>query len=260
MALGLHAAAAVQCQERGARRVPCVTTIVRRARSLVVAGLVVASSGCVTLYQPLVGLQRPVAVDSQNPVNFTDARVLVRCHPADGVEADVLCRNVRSSLSKQGAKVTTEIVRPSGRAPATDDDVPAQYVIDITSKLIDQDDSLLLGILNILSFTLVPSWSATTYGQEVRIRDAQGFVLAQQSYQERFVQSFGLGVWALNGLIDLLIRPKSEQVTGDGYKEEFTRDLHGHLAQLLHNAKVRARVMNAFVTEPEPVKQKEGAP
>lgn len=225
----------------------------------VLAGL--AMTGCVTVYQPLVGLQRPIAVDPQSPENFSATRVLVRCHPADGVEADVLCRNLRSSLSKQGAQVTTEVVRPSGKVVASaQSEAPPQFVIDVTSKLIQHRDEPLLQVLNILSLTLVPAISETTYGQEFRVRDAQGFVLAQQSYQERFVQSFGLGVWALNGLIDLLIRPKSEQVTGDGYKEEFTRDLHGHLAQLLHNAKVRARVMNAFVTEPEPVKQKEGAP
>jgi hypothetical protein len=215
-----------------------------------------AMTGCVTVYQPLVGLQRPIAVDPQSPENFTATRVLVRCHPADGVEADVLCRNLRSSLSKQGAQVTTEVVRPSGKiAASAQSDTPPQFVIDVTSKLVHHKDEPLLQVLNILSLTLVPAITETTYGQEFRIRDAQGFVLAQQSYQERFVQSFGLGVWALNGLIDLLIRPKSEQVTGDGYKEEFTRDLHGHLAQLLHNAKVRARVMNSFAAEAAAAKE-----
>ncbi|MBL8918678.1 MAG: hypothetical protein JNJ54_07470 [Myxococcaceae bacterium] len=210
-------------------------------------------TGCVTVYQPLVGLQRPIAVDPQAPNNFSATRVLVRCHPAEGVEPDVLCRNLRSSLSKQGAQVTTEVVRPSGKVSSSaQSEAAPQFVIDVTSKLVHQKDEPLLQLLNIVSLTLVPAISETTYGQEFRIRDAQGFVLAQQSFQERFVQSFGLGVWVLNGLIDLLIRPKSEQVTGDGYKEEFTRDLHGHLAQLLHNAKVRARVMNSFVTEPPP--------
>jgi hypothetical protein len=39
-------------------------------------------------------------------------------------------------------------------------------------------------------------------------------------------------------------------VTVDHYKEEFSKDLHGHLAQVLYNATVRARVMRSF--EPEP--------
>jgi hypothetical protein len=253
MASRLHSATQDESPDWGARSV-WKRSDSRWWRALGWAWIAACASGCVTLYQPLVGLQRPVAVDAQSPVNFSETRVLVRCHPAEGVEADVLCRNVRSSLSKQGAKVTTEIVRPSGRAPATEEDAPAQYVIDITSKLIDQDDSLLLGLLNVASFTLVPSWSATTYGQEIRVRDAQGFVLAQQSLQERFVTSFGLGIWGINAIIDLLIRPKADQVTGDGFKAEFTKDFHGHLAQLLHNARVRARVMNSF--EPEPLPQK----
>lgn len=221
----------------------------------------IAMTGCVTVYQPLVGLQRPIAVDPQSPKNFEATRVLVRCHPAEGVEPDVLCRNLRSSLSKQGATVTTEVVRPSGKiAASAQNDTPPQFIIDVTSKLIHQRDDTLLSILNIISLTLVPAISEATYGQDIRIRDAQGFVLAEQSLQERFVQSFGLGVWALNGIIDLLIRPRSEQVTGDGYKEEFTRDLHGHLAQLLYNARVRARVMNSFEAEPAPDKAKGVSP
>lgn len=212
-----------------------------------------AFSGCVTFYQPQLALQRPVAVDPQQPTNFTDTRVLVRCHPAEGVEPDVLCRNVRSSLSKQGAKVTTEVVRPNGRAPESKDATEApQYVIDITSKLVDHNESFLLGILFAFSFTLVPSWEEWTFSQDVRVRDAAGFVLAQQAFQERFVEAVGLGIWGINAIVDLLIRPKEDQVTGDGAKAEFTRDLHAHLAQLLHNAKVRARVMNSFEPEPNP--------
>ncbi len=235
----------------------------RRAVKFGLAVVAIAmTTGCVTVYQPLVGLQRPIALDPQTPTNFTDnTRVLVRCHPGDGVEADVLCRNVRSSLTKQGAMVTTEVVRPSGKVAAPDRiETPPQFIIDINSKLIHHEDSAILSLLCIASFTLIPAVEEWTFGQEIRIRDAQGFLLAQQSFQERFVESFGLGVWALNGIIDLLIRPKSEQVTGDGYKEEFTRDLHGHLAQLLYNAKVRARVMNSFAPEPSAEKPKGTAP
>lgn len=212
----------------------------------------VSGSSCVTFYQPQLALQRPVAVDAQTPTNFTDTRVLVRCHPAEGVEPDVLCRNVRSSLSKQGAKVTTEVVRPNGRAPESKEASEApQYVIDITSKLVDHNEPFLLNVLFAFSFTLVPAWEEWTFSQDVRVRDASGFVLAQQSFQERFVETVGLGIWGINAIVDLLIRPKSEQVTGDGYKREFTTDFHDHLAQLLHNAKVRARVMNNFEAEPE---------
>lgn len=224
------------------------------------AALAVVMSGCVTTYQPLVGLQRPIAIDPQWNTTFTDTKVLVRCHPADGVEADTLCRNLRSSLSKQGAKVTTEVVRPGARAAASrPEDSQPQYVIDITSKRLHQRDDPLLAVLNILSFTLVPAVTEHTFGQDVSVRDAQGFILAQASFQERFIESFGLGVWALNGVIDLLIRPKEEQVTGDRYKEEFTRDLHGHLAQLLYNARVRARVMNSFAPEAPPAEGAEKA-
>jgi hypothetical protein len=230
----------------------------RAATVRVVWALVaMATTGCVTVYQPLVGLQRPIAVDPQTPSNFTDTRVHLRCHPGEAVEPDVLCRNLRSSLSKQGATVTTEVVRPAGKlAVADSNDSPPQFIIDVTSKLLAREDNPLLTIANIMSFTLVPAVFETTYGQEFRIRDAQGFVLAQQAFQERFVQSFGLGVWALNGILDLVARPKSEQVTGDGAKEEFTKDLHGHLAQLLYNARVKTRVMNSFSPDTSVVQEK----
>ncbi len=233
----------------------------RRLRRGGIGLALVALSGCVTFYQPQLALQRPVAVDPQQPTNFTATRVLVRCHPAEGVEADVLCRNVRSSLSKQGAKVTTEIVRPNARAPESKEATEApQYVIDITSKLLDHSENFLLNVLFAVSFTLVPSWEEWTFSQDVRVRDATGFVLAQQSFQERFVETVGLGIWGINAIVDLLIRPKDEQVTGDGAKAEFTRDLHAHLAQLLHNARVRARVMNSFEPEPSAEAAKGTAP
>src|SRR5689334_13680851 len=76
--------------------------------------LAVLSSGCVTVYQPLVSLQRPVAVDPQL-ANFEGQRVLVRCIPGDYLQpndAAQLCRNVRSLFTKQGAQVEVEVPRP----------------------------------------------------------------------------------------------------------------------------------------------------
>jgi hypothetical protein len=209
------------------------------------------STGCITVYQPLVGLQRPIAIDPYASNTFEGNRLHVRCHQGDGVEADALCRNLRTAFGKQGAQVTTEVVRQQGRAPAaTTNPEPPQYVMDVTSRRVAENPGGLLGALICgFSFTLIPVVDEYTFAQDVVIRDRQGFILAQQTFQERFVESFGFGVWALNGLIDLIVRPKTEQVTGDRYKEEFTRDLHGHLGQLLYNANVRARVMGSFAPE-----------
>jgi hypothetical protein len=222
-------------------------------RPVVRAGwLVVAliSMGCVTVYQPLVSLQRPIAVDPAWSNTFTGTKLLVRCHQSDGVEADALCRNLRTAFSKQGATVSTEVVRQQGRSAMTPNADPPQFVMDVTSRRVSQSGSGLSTLLCIATFTIVPQVEEYAFAQDVTVRDAQGFILAQQTFQERFVESFGIGVWAINGLLDLVVRPKDEQVTGDRYKEEFSKDLHGHLAQVLYNATVRARVMRSF--EPEP--------
>lgn len=212
------------------------------------------ASGCVTVYEPLVGLQRPVAIDAEQPGNFDATTVLLRCHAGENVEADVLCRNLRSSLTKQGATVTTEVVKPQRSVPKDNREATPEFIIDLTSKLVSQTDGTLSVLLCIASFTLIPATLSATYAQELTVRDQRGFLLGQLSLQERFVESFGLGVWAINGLIDLIDRPKSEQVTGEGFKAEFTKDLHAHLAQLLHNARVKTRVLNAFepVAEAKP--------
>ncbi|MCU0695030.1 MAG: hypothetical protein MUC96_00725 [Myxococcaceae bacterium] len=214
-----------------------------RAGWLVVA---LISTGCVTVYQPLVGLQRPIAIDPSWSNTFAGTKLHLRCHQADGVEADVLCRNLRTAFSKQGAAVTTEVVRQPGRSAMAPNADPPQYVMDITSRRVGQSASALSAVLCIITFTIVPQVEEYSFAQDVTVRDAQGFILAQQTFHERFVESFGVGVWAVNGLLDLLVRPKEEQVTGDRFKEEFSKDLHGHLGQVLYNASVRARVMRSF--------------
>lgn len=217
-------------------------------------------TGCVTVYQPLMGLHQPIAVDPQQPGTFDGTRVLLRCHPGDGVEPDVLCRNLRSSLTKQGATVTTEVVKPSRAAPPASDAASLpEFIVEVTSRIVHEDSGVLSAIACGLSFTLFPATSETTYAQDVSIRDRQGFLLAQRSLQERFIFSFGFGVWAVNGLVDLIIRPKEEQVTGDRYREEFTRDLHGQIAQQLYNARVKTRVLRSFEPAAGPP-PKAGAP
>ncbi len=213
------------------------------------------ASGCVTVYQPLIGLHRPIAVDVKRE-NFVDAKVLVRCHSDDSVDPADLCRNLRSMLSKQGATVTTEIPRPQARIAASTT-APPDFIIDVTSKLLAEQGAGLWWLVNLASFTLVPATSETLFSQDITVRDAQGFLLSQENLQERFIFSFGLGIWALNGILDLLVRPASEQVTGAVASEEFTRDFHGRLSQLLYNARVRARVMRSF--EPEPSAKASGA-
>lgn len=210
------------------------------------------SSGCVTVYQPLVSLQRPVVVDP-HIANFEGQRMLVRCIPGDYLQpddAEQLCRNVRSLFTKQGAQVEVEVPR-AGRS-ARDDQAEAKpdLIIDLKARLVHEENSGLLWTLSVMTFTLVPAITESTFAQEVTIRDSSGFLLASDTLQGRFIRYTGVGLWAVNGALDLFVRSDEEDLTGDSPKKDFSRDFHGQLSQLAFNARMRSWVMRGFEEQP----------
>lgn len=210
--------------------------------------LAMLSSGCVTVYQPLVSLQRPVVVDPRM-ANFEGQRVLVRCIPGDYLQpdnAEQLCRNVRSLFTNQGAQVDVEVPRPGVSARDEQGEPKADLIIDLKARLVHEESSALMGVLSGLTLTLVPSISEFTFAQEVTIRDSSGFQLASDTLQGRFVRYNGIGIWAVNGALDLLVRSDEEELTGDAAKKDFSRDFHRQLSQLAFNAHMRSLVMRGF--------------
>jgi hypothetical protein len=213
---------------------------------LVLVGAVL--SGCVTVYQPLVSLQRPVPIDHQL-ANFQGRRLLVRCVPGEYLspsDAQVLCYKVRSLFAVQGAEVAVEVPivgRPAGPGQA---ELEPDLSIELRSRLLHEENSKLLWFLSIASFTLVPTIAEFTFAQEVTIRDSAGFVLASDSLQGRFVKYFGLGVWAVNGALDFLVRAEDEKLTGARAGQEFTRDFYRQISQLTFDAHMRSLVMRGF--------------
>src|SRR4051794_36806679 len=92
----------------------------RGSGALLLCLLAASSSGCVTVYHPLVSLQRPVAIDPQI-ANFEDVRLRVRCVPGDYLDAEAseaLCRSVRTTFENQSAQVDTEVPRNGASAAA----------------------------------------------------------------------------------------------------------------------------------------------
>jgi hypothetical protein len=194
------------------------------------------SSGCVTVYQPLVSLQRPVVVDPQI-ANFEGQRVLVRCIPGDYLQpsdAVQLCRNVRTLFANQGAEVDVEIPRPGASARDEQGGPKADLIIDLKARLVH-----------------VPAITEFTFAQEVIILDSSGFQLASDTLQGRFVRYCGVGLWAVNGALDLLVRSDAEDLTGDSAQKDFSRDFYGQLSQLAFNARMRSLVIRGF-EEPAP--------
>jgi hypothetical protein len=212
----------------------------------------VLSSGCVTVYQPLVSLQRPVVVDPRI-ANFEGQRMLVRCIPGDYLQpadADQLCRNVRSLFTKQGAQVEVEVPRAGVSARDEQGGPKADLIIDLKARLVHEESSALLGVVSGLTLTLVPVISEFTFAQDVTIRDSSGFQLASDTLQGRFVRYTGIGIWAVNSALDLLVRSEAEELTGDAPKKDFSRDFHGQLSQLAFNARMRSLVMRSFEEPP----------
>lgn len=210
--------------------------------------LAMLSSGCVTVYQPLVSLQRPVAVDPQL-ANFEGQRMLVRCIPGDYLQpgdADQLCRNVRSLFTKQGAQVEVEVPRPGASARDEQGGPKADLIIHLKARLVHEENSAILWTLSGLTLTLVPAITEFTFAQDVTILDSSGFQLASATLQGRFVRYCGIGLWAVNSALDLLVRPEAEELTGDAPKKDFSRDFHGQLSQLAFNARMRSSVMRGF--------------
>jgi hypothetical protein len=221
-------------------------THLRAAGALPLALLVAAlCSGCsVTLYQPLVSLQQPAVVDPQAP-NFEGLKLLVRCHPGDYLlasDAQRLCRNVGMLFRNQGAEVDTEI--PRGRG--ADEDREHDLVVDLSARLLHTDSSTALVMLSGITFTLIPTFAEHTFAQEITIRDASGFLLAQDSVQARFIEYNGVGIWTVNWLADRLVRADEDELTGARASLDFSRDFHARLSQLAFNAHMRSTVLKGF--------------
>jgi len=211
-------------------------------------------SGCVTtVYQPLVSLQRPVVVDPRI-ANFEGQRMLVRCIPGDYLQPDdaqQLCRNVRSLFTKQGAQVEVEVPRAGLSARGEQEGPKPDLIIHLKARLVHEENSALLWTLSGLTLTLVPAITEFTFAQDVTILDSSGFQLASDTLQGRFVRYTGVGLWAVNSVLDLFVRSDEEELTGDAPKKDFSRDFHAQLSQLAFNARMRSWVMRGFEEPPQ---------
>jgi hypothetical protein len=221
---------------------------------LALAAVLLLLPGCVTVYHPLVSLQRPVAIDPGLP-NFQGQRVLLRCFPGEYLrpkEAAILCRHVRRLFTNQGARVQAEVPRGAVNLPAGAGPKAARpdLIIDLQARLLHEENSALLWIVSGLSLTLIPAITDTTFAQDVTIRDADGALLLSDTLQGRFVNYFGFGTWAVNATLDLLVRGPSEDLTGDAAEEDFSRDFYRQLSQLAFHARMRSRVMHGFTASP----------
>lgn len=207
-----------------------------------VLGLATIAGGCITVYQPLRSIQRPVAIDPQMR-NLVGVRLSLYCIPGGDVDrsgAKLLCRRVDTLLAQQGATVVTfddGAVEEPGDGNATD------LHVELRARLLHKEKNNFLFVLSYMTATLVPAYSEYSFAQDVTIRDSTGFLLASTSLEARFVRYFGVGIWGLNWLLDRLVREEPEKVGGRSANRDFSRDFYGQISQLVFNAENRRRVL-----------------
>ena len=219
-------------------------------RVLLAAAAAALLPGCVTVYQPLAGLQRPVVLSTEAG-NFEGQRILVRCLPGDASvprpDVEHLCRNLRTVLSSQGAEAQVDVLHDGhSRSSRDEGEAPPDLIVEVSSRLLHQASAPILSLFSVLTATLVPMIEEFTFAQDVTVRDGEGTLLASDSLQGRFIQYIGVGVWAVNGVVDLAVRQPGEKINDEAIKQDFSRDLYGQISQLTLHAMMRERVLRGF--------------
>lgn len=208
--------------------------------------------GCVTTYEPLVGLSRPSVINPEL-ANFEGVNLMVRCIPSDYTDtgdSEVLCNNVKLMLSNQGANVTTEV--PEADLPPDDEAAKKpDLIMELQSRLVHSENSALVWALFYGTFTLFPAITDATFSQDVVLKDSEGFLLGQDKLEGRFTRYVSLLYWGINALADLILRPKEERITAGATKNDFSRDFYGQLSQATFHALMRQKVLKGF-DEPPP--------
>lgn len=225
----------------------------RIPKLLAAAAVMLLSTGCLQTYQPMAGLHQPVIVDPRAG-NLKDVRLTVHCVPGDFLDrraADDLCRKVQVLFENQGANVHTmtntafgdldDLDGPTGAeaeaAPPTD------LTLELRARKLHEARHPMMWLLCVASFTVVPAMNEYTFAQDVVVRDGTGFVLLRDSLRGRIIHQFGVGIWASNGVMNLLWRNDEDKINNETVKQDISGDLYRQLSQLVFNAKLRWQVM-----------------
>ncbi|MEN0064891.1 MAG: hypothetical protein AAGA48_22290 [Myxococcota bacterium] len=207
------------------------------------------------MYHPLTGLHDPIVVDPRYP-NFEGLGVTVRCLPRDDLndrakaseEASTLCDRVSQLFETQGAVVTVSDVVDiddfDEEEEEEEEEAPldADLVMEIRSRLVHKRQPFFTIPFFLASFTVLPVVEERTFAIDVAVRDGNGFLLLQDSYQGRVVSRGGIGPWLFNKLGDLG-RAKEDRLTVAASRRRFSEDLYRQLSQQLFDAMLRWRVV-----------------
>ena len=183
--------------------------------------------GCISVYQPMQGLNRPVAIH-MGYANFEGLKVALHCLPGAAIDrgdAQALCQKLTVLLENQGAEVQSSTrlgrvetaeeakaeVKPEGKEEEAPKAKPAPKMdlsVELRARLIHKDDAWLL--------------KGSTYAQDVTIRDEKGFLLLRETLVARFMIRIGFFSKA---------------------EGRFSKDFYAHISQMTLNAKLRRQVL-----------------
>ena len=215
---------------------------------------------CITVYQPLSGLHRPVIIDTQMS-NFKNQRLIIQCVPEDLLDqrsADVLCRKVATLFRNQGAKVQTFATlnvynddedtfednnNVNSSKNSESKNIPASdLTLQLRARMIHEENNKMLATFSCMFFTLIPAFTEYTFVQDITIHDSSGFLLVADSLKGRFVRYFGITTYLGNIILDWF-REEPEKLTGKRINKDFSKDFYSQLSQLVFNAKMRRQVL-----------------
>ena len=215
------------------------------------------TTGCIHVYQPMTGFHGPVVVDPQAP-NFEGMALTVFCDRGDlltAAEAKSLCRHVGTLFEIQGAEVTTytsgeqlnafDVGEPDPSEDEEGDAPVADLTLELRSRKLHVSNDAVSWALFLMSSTLVPAITESSFAVDVVIRDESGYVLVSDSLQGRLVRRLGLGAWGTNKVLDWFWREEEDRIaSSDAAHRDLSADLYGQLSQLTFNAKMHWEMLS----------------
>jgi hypothetical protein len=197
--------------------------------------------GCSRMvYQPMSGLHRPIAIDTQLG-NFVETAISLRCSSDKALgESDVrkTCRRLKRLFERQGAQVRISTSYDKPRQRDADDEVSAE---DAPRRPGGVQLFIELKALQLHAQSALPFfWDGHadfTFAHEVVIRDETGFLLARDRLTGRFVRRMA---WPWE----------------DDDALPFSKDFYGQLSQLAFNARMRWIVTQPVAPPPAPAPER----
>lgn len=216
------------------------------SRTIAALTLILCSGCTASIYHPLTGFHRPVALEPRADT-FKGLNLEITCLPSETLErsdAERLCRHARRLFAEQGALVQTSTRagaggNPMGQAADVQQPKGPTLKIDLSARIRRDDPNVVSWFLAIYTLTLVPAVTEHVFIQDVVVRDDSGFLLAKDTWEGRIIDYLGVGFWTVNFALDHTVREPADVVTGDACEKNFSRDFDRQLTQIVFNARAR---------------------